>query len=494
MKPQYQHQVMTSFFLWFDNYLLQKGEAYSNKTGVLYSNNDTRLPSTYSRFASPYKQWVSDSSITGSTNPIIPTGFNLGAGMKTRSEGGYSIDFENGSIINLDNGTNTYTTVTGAFAVKDFNVYLTNETEEDLILESKFKKNSRYTNGEPTTGVEPYDQMTPAIFINNETVSNVPFAFGGEDETRVSIKAVVLAENLYQLDGVLSIFADSRHKNITLIPFTGHPVSEFGDIKPSTEGNGGTNNLFNYTGMVHAYKANEEPLYIENVTVSKFSDRAKEQTIGDLKIGFIDFDVYQRRFPRADTPTSPSVSVNSTNVFNLFIQERTNLDAIGASNIFLTGEIPAGSNFSGPGNDSNGPFDARYSSATLSPSTELIRAGVTGITFATNERIVLTPLGSSIRRTGMSYEGSFTVLTGTNLAVSGNGTDFDLPFRSFQVRAVDNSSQDNYIDTTITGVKIQSQIRAFGSGDSQFIFDNGSKIVDITDFTHTVKINNSDND
>ena len=43
---------------------------------------------------------------------------------------------------------------------------------------------------------------------------------------------------------------------------------------------------------------NEEPLYIENVTVSKISDRANEQTIGDLKIGFIDFDVYQRRFPR----------------------------------------------------------------------------------------------------------------------------------------------------------------------------------------------------
>jgi hypothetical protein len=367
MKPQYQHKVMTSFFLWFDNYLLQKGEAYSNKTGVLYSSNDTRLPSTYTRFASPYKQWVNDSSITGETNPIIPTGFNLGAGMQTRSEGGYSIDFENGSIINLDNENNTYTTVTGAFAVKDFNVYLTNETEEDLILESKFKKNSRYTNGEPTTGVEPYDQMTPAIFINNETVSNVPFAFGGEDETRVSIKAVVLAENLYQLDGVLSIFADSRHKNITLIPFTGHPVSEFGDIKPSTEGNGGTNNLFNYTGMVHAYKANEEPLYIENVTVSKFSDRAKEQTIGDLKIGFIDFDVYQRRFPRADTPTSPSVSVNSTNVFDLFAQERTNLDAIGASNIFLTGEVPVGSSFSGPGSDSQGDFDARYNLSTPSP-------------------------------------------------------------------------------------------------------------------------------
>jgi hypothetical protein len=186
--------------------------------------------------------------------------------------------------------------------------------------------------------------------------------------------------------------------------------------------------------------------------------------------------------------------ITPANVFNRFVQERTNLDAIGPSNIFLTGEIPAGSSFFGPGNDSQGPFDARYTSSTTSPSTELIRIGVTGITLATNERFKLTPLGSTIRRGGMSIKGSFTVATGTNLFVSGNGSDFDAASHSFTVDVTDTSSVDNYIDTTITGVEIQSQIRVTGSGDSEFTFDNGNKVVDITDFTHTVKIDNFDDD
>lgn len=186
--------------------------------------------------------------------------------------------------------------------------------------------------------------------------------------------------------------------------------------------------------------------------------------------------------------------ITPANVFNRFDQERVNLDAIGASNIFLTGEIPAGSSFLGPGNDSQGPHAARYNSTTESPSTELIRIGVTGITFVTNERFKLTPLGSTIRRAGMSINGSFTVTTGTNLFVSGNGSDFDLGSNIFRVQVSDSSSQDNYIDTTITGVEIQSQIRVTGLGDSEFIFDNGNKVVDITDFTHTIKIDNFDDD
>jgi hypothetical protein len=282
MKPQYQHKVMTSFLLWFDNHLLTQGEAFSNKTGTLHYFDDSRLPSSYKAYASPYKQWVTDSSVTGSTNPTIPTSF-MGSG---RSDG-IIFDFENGRIIETGNAFGETAVITGTFAVKDFNVYLTNETEEDLILENKYVQNSRYTQSE--SGIKPYDQAVPAIFINQEVVNNVPFAFGGEDETRMTIKAVVLAEDTYSLDGVLSIFADSRHKNITLIPFSGHPATEYGDL------DGGS---YNYTGVEDSYKNSEEPLYIENVTVSKLSDRAKKQAIGDLKVGFIDFDVYQHRFPR----------------------------------------------------------------------------------------------------------------------------------------------------------------------------------------------------
>ena len=34
MKPQFQHTLVTSFYLWFDNYLQKNGEAYKNKTGI----------------------------------------------------------------------------------------------------------------------------------------------------------------------------------------------------------------------------------------------------------------------------------------------------------------------------------------------------------------------------------------------------------------------------------------------------------------------------
>ena len=285
MKPQYQHEVLTSFMLWFDNHLLTKGEAYSNKTGTLYYFDDSRLPDNYKVYASPYKQWVNDSSVTGSTNPIIPTAF-MGSGRND----GVIFDFENGRIIETGGNFGTSSTITGTFAVKDFNVYVSDETEEDLILESKFILNSRYNDSE--TGIKPYDKVIPAVFVNSENVQNVPYAFGGEDETRTSIKAVVLAENNYQLDGVLSIFADLTKSNITPIPFSGHPSTEYGDLKTDFTGAG-----FYYTGVIDAYK-NNIPYYIEDVTVSKLSEREKPQQLGDVKVGFIDFDLRQARFPR----------------------------------------------------------------------------------------------------------------------------------------------------------------------------------------------------
>ena len=282
MKPQHQHELMTSFLLWFDHELQQQGEAYSNHTGTLYRYEDSRLPSSYKVYASPYKQWVSDSSVTGSVNPTIPTEFN-GSG---RNEG-IIFDFENGRIIETGGNFGDNETITGSFAVKDFNVYLTNETEEDLIIESKFKSNGRYT--QLPDAVEPYDQMTPAIFINCEYAQNQGFAFGGEELTTNTVKAVVLSEDSYHLDGVLSIFADSARKTFTKIPFSGHPVTEYGDIK------GGE---FNYTGLSSDYSTSN-PYFIEDVAVSKFSQRAGSKLPGDLKVGFIDFEISMARFPRS---------------------------------------------------------------------------------------------------------------------------------------------------------------------------------------------------
>jgi hypothetical protein len=282
MKPQFKHELMTSFMLWFDHELLQKGEAYSNQTGFLYYDDDSRLPSPYKAYASPYKQWVNDSSISGDTNPVIPTSFN-----------GYDrtdniiFDFENGRIIETGGAFGTDEVLSGTFAVKDFNIYLTNETEEDLILENKFEVNSRYLMN--PSAVKPYDQMVPAIFLNCEFMRNEGFAFGGEDRTTNIIKAVVLAENSYQLDGALSIFADSARKVISKIPFSKHPSTEYNDIK---------NGSYNYITLANTY-LNSNPYYIEDVTVSKISQKAQSKIPSDLQIGFVDFEISTNRYPRS---------------------------------------------------------------------------------------------------------------------------------------------------------------------------------------------------
>tara|TARA_R110002012_G_scaffold275042_1_gene461536 strand:+ start:156 stop:1004 length:849 start_codon:yes stop_codon:yes gene_type:complete len=281
MKEQFQHKLTTSFFLWFDNFLLNKGEAFSNKTGEFFYYDDPRIDSDYKAYGSPYKQWVTDSSITGAT---MPTGVYVGGSFSGRNDT-VVLDFENGRA--LLGGNNTGLAVTGEFAVKDFNVYMTNDTEEDLVVENKYVVNSRLPSG-PYTYIQPYDDVVPAVFISSSDASNTPFALGGLQDTKVNMKAVILAEDTYQLDGVLSIFMDSIDECITPIPMTGYPITELGDLK---------DNSYNYTSVKDGYSGDTK-FYINGVTTSKLTDRDRKSLAHDLYIGFIDFDVqlYRYRF------------------------------------------------------------------------------------------------------------------------------------------------------------------------------------------------------
>ena len=150
MKPQFQHEATTSLALWLDHHLTYKAEAYSNKTGNFYYMEDTRLPSYPDdptdgliAYSSEYKQWVYDSD---AAEAVIPSGAYIDTGdgvykFCKRGESGMRLDFENGRV--LLSGAyfpNNYDSlkVTGSFAVKDVNIYLTDDTEENLS--AKFKK------------------------------------------------------------------------------------------------------------------------------------------------------------------------------------------------------------------------------------------------------------------------------------------------------------------------------------------------------------------
>ena len=305
MKPQYQHEIVTSFALWMENHILRMGECYSNKADQkFFYQTDDRLDGDYVSFASPHKQWVFDSSITGAN---VIDSVTIDGTVVNRNTSGVRFDFDNGRVLIPSSGVSvgispvvatSGSTVEADYAVKDFNIYITDQTEEELLLDAQFDVNSRFSQ-EATAGIKPYDQVVPAIFLSYESSVNEPFAFGGEDWTRTSIRCVIFAENSYQLDGLFSILNDSNNLNLTNVGFNEHPLNEFGDLK---------HGHYSYTDVVKRYFEYRSIAIIDKVRVSKLNDRVAKKTHPGLFLGFADFELISARFPR-QTYVSPETAV-----------------------------------------------------------------------------------------------------------------------------------------------------------------------------------------
>lgn len=289
MKPQFQHQVITSFALWLDYVILSRGEAFQNIDSSFYLQQDDRLDSNFVSFASPHKQWVSDSAVPKAD---IIKGITLNGSFIEKNKQDIKYDFNNGRVLIPSTLASSSDVVEGAYAVKDFNVYITDQTEEELLIETKFDKNSRFDQ-DIFEGIKPYDQVVPAIFISYERGHNSPFAFGGEDLTTSSIRCVIFSESSYQLDGVFSILKDLNFTSIANVGFNEYPLNEFGDLKLGQ---------FDYLDLSERYfnRDNSRSVFhVDDVKVSKLNDRVAKQTHPGLYIGFADFSLIANRFPRA---------------------------------------------------------------------------------------------------------------------------------------------------------------------------------------------------
>jgi len=285
MIPTFSHNINNSFFLWFDNFLMRKGEAYKTYTTPFYFYSDERLGNGKVVYGSPYKQWVYDQNITGAT---IPTGFTINGSFVPTGTSGMMVDFDNGRII-FDSGVSTGLNISGTYTVKEFNSYITDQTEDNLIIEGKYITNSRFTVSE--NYVKPYNPVTPAAFISMEDIDNQGFALGGQDETKIQMKAVVFAENLYQLDGILSLFADSYNTCFNIIPMNEHPLGEFMNMKTGLYPTG-----YDYSVISKNHSTNK--CYIYDVNTSKIKDSVLKELNPILHIGFIDFEIGNIRYPR----------------------------------------------------------------------------------------------------------------------------------------------------------------------------------------------------
>lgn len=278
MRPQYSHDVVTSVVLWMDNLFCGTGQAYVNVTGSLYLE-----PVTGGRnnvYASPYKGWVFDSCVAGAA---VPSGFYNSSGQFLTRASGLVIDHINGRVSTPQNWGPT---LSGVYARKEINIYYSSDEETTYVLEQVYRenKNIAYT----LTGLRGQPLAAPLAMITNARGHNDPFALGGMDNSKNSVRAFVIADSNYLQEGVNSLLQDSAHLTIPFVPMSAAPITASGDLKapPWSYCSG----IFDTFGCANG-------LYIEGVYNYKISDKANKATTFFLSA--VDIDLSKPRFPRA---------------------------------------------------------------------------------------------------------------------------------------------------------------------------------------------------
>ena len=278
MKPQFENKAMSSLLLFIDHQVCGKGEAFTNHSSKFYASNSKW--DGYYAYTSPFKQLVADTSISGAnqlSGVYINSTFTTGSPVQ-------SINHHEGLVVFNSSQSST---ISGDYAVKDYNVYLTSKTEEELLFDTKFELRPKTT--EVITGLQLNQQTYPAIFIKNEGGRNEPFAFGGEDMTHVNAGIIVLGDSAYSVDAVCSILKDSAREWVPIIERSELPFDAFG----------GSISGYNYVNICQGKVVSAKSMYIKNVYVSRDVNRFMNEGVNtNAHVALITFEMEIIREPR----------------------------------------------------------------------------------------------------------------------------------------------------------------------------------------------------
>ena len=279
MIAQNENKLITSFLLWLDHEILSKGQAFTNISGNFFPQ--TTYFNNYYTYGSPFAQFVYDNSISGAT---IATGVYLNnVPIVTGQSGFLGINSDRGHAI-FGINQNNYV-ISGYFAIKDFNIMLTYDSEETLLFKTKYQL--RPKSPQTATGICQDCRAYPIIYVREDGGYNAPFALGGTDQANYDIRCVILADSLFKLNAVQGILRNSVNKLIPLFDISEQPFNALGILKSGH---------FNYTGLAQNKINNHNYVYIEKVKIPK---RSQSYTVdskllnSDIFFNFVDFEVSQ---------------------------------------------------------------------------------------------------------------------------------------------------------------------------------------------------------
>lgn len=280
MKPQYAHDLVTSVVLWLDNQLCGTGAAYVNITGSLYLQPVVAGQNLV--YTSPYRSWVYDSCAAGAT---VPSGFFNNSGQFLTRESGVVIDYINGRVLTPNNWGPI---LSGTYARKEMNVYYSSDEEVVYVLEqvNRENKNLAYTlTGLARPGMPATVLAAPLVMLTNARGQNQPWALGGIDDSKNTVRALIISDSNYLQEGVNSLIQDAAHTTIPFVPYSTAPWTVSGDLKSPP---------WSYcTGILGTYGCSNG-LYIENIYVYKISDKVNKNST--FFISACEIDLSRPRF------------------------------------------------------------------------------------------------------------------------------------------------------------------------------------------------------
>lgn len=306
MRAQFDQKLLSSFYLWFDDRVVRYGEA--RETGIsqnfYYSENSVDLPANKIAYYSPDRQFVSDGNEVPQGVYIKGGGFGSSykyVPQQPDSATGLIIDHDQGRVI-LNSSVGTGLSISGSFSRQTMNTYITNESEEELLLNTDFllADQDDQTFLESITGFASLNYTVPACFISYNSSLNKPFALGGLQDTRSNIRAVVVANDNYSLDSTLSLFRDSAEVCVPIVDYAEFPYGEFFHVK---------NPPYSYETLYNQkMDAGARYSFIDKINVSKLRDTSSSaiNLPRNMRIGFIDFQISTPRMPKIElgSPTS----------------------------------------------------------------------------------------------------------------------------------------------------------------------------------------------
>jgi len=299
MKPQFDHKVLSSFYLWFDDRITRFAEAKETNISqqFYYSSDSVDVPSNQVAYYSPDRQFVSNGLDV--SDGVYIKGGNFGTSytyiqQQPNTATGLMIDHDQGRVIlNAEVGTDLE--ISGNFDRKTLNTYITNESEEELLLNTDFllADQDDATFLQSINGLGSLNYTLPAAFLSYNSSFNKPFAMGGMQDTRSNVRAVVVGNDNFTLDATLSLFRDSTETCVPIFEFDEFPFGEYFHIK---------NPPYDYKTLYDSKIGNGDYMFLEKVNCSKLLDTASSATNipKNMRIGFIDFELSTPRLPKSD--------------------------------------------------------------------------------------------------------------------------------------------------------------------------------------------------